>query len=182
MGIGLALVDRIIKLHDGKVTAYSEGFNQGSRFTIILPRLQQGMKKTEHDIKLDKTMVQIKAINILLVDDNHDAADTTALLLESYGHTVLVEYGAKGALDRVYNEDLDAVILDIGLPEMDGHELCRRLKTVPHLTNAVFIALSGYGQDADRKQSKEAGFDRHLVKPVDLKQLENALASKNVIH
>lgn len=99
---------------------------------------------------------------ILVVDDNQDAANTLALLLEASGHTVFVEYTAKGALDCAHAEELDAVILDIGLPERDGWELCRQMKTIPHLANAAFIAVSGYKRETDVRMSKEVGFDAIL--------------------
>lgn len=175
LGIGLALVKRIVELHDGRVSAHSAGPNQGSRFTLVLPRTEQKVFDVARGITPAEPAVPGAAMKILVVDDNEDAANATAMLLESRGHAPSVEYGAMRALDKVRDQQFDAVILDIGLPEIDGFELCRRMRSLPHLQRAVFIALSGYGQDSDRKKSKEAGLTHHLVKPVNVDELLHAL-------
>jgi signal transduction histidine kinase/CheY-like chemotaxis protein len=178
LGIGLALVKRIVELHEGSVAAHSAGRGHGSRFTVCLPRLEQGRPARQQAAGTAAAPAAPAAMRILVVDDNRDAADTVALLLDASGHTAFVEYDAGAALARAGAERLDAVILDIGLPEQDGRELCRTLKAMPHLADTVFIALSGYGQEHDRQRSLQAGFDRHLVKPVDTEELLQALAAR----
>jgi signal transduction histidine kinase/CheY-like chemotaxis protein len=177
LGIGLALVKRIVELHEGSVAAHSAGRGRGSRFTVCLPRLLQAPSRQDRELVMPAAPPVPQGMRILVVDDNRDAADTVALLLEAAGHAVFVEYDARAALARAAAERLDAVILDIGLPELDGLEVCRILKGRPHLADTVFIALSGYGQQQDLQRSREAGFDRHLVKPVDTGALMQALAA-----
>jgi CheY-like chemotaxis protein len=112
----------------------------------------------------------------MVVDDNADAAQSLAMLLEAEGHNVCVEYTAQSALERARVEAPRALLLDIGLPGMDGYELARRLRALPQTAGALLIALTGYGQDQDRERSKAAGFDHHLVKPADTKKLSALLA------
>ena len=176
LGIGLALVRRIVELHEGSVAARSDGAGKGSRFTVRLPRLAL-VPASQEDAAAAPAHAP-RGMRVLVVDDNKDAADTVALLLDACGHTVFVEYDAGAALARARAERLDAVILDIGLPDTDGRALCRTMKTLPHLADAVFIALSGYGQEQDRRASMEAGFAQHLVKPVDTGALIEALAAE----
>ena len=175
LGIGLALVRRIVELHEGSVAAHSEGAGMGSLFTVRLPRLVQAHGGQAGDAAAP--LHTAGRMRILVVDDNKDAADTVALLLDACGHTVSVEYGADAALARGRAERFDAIILDIGLPDMDGRALRRELGAAPHLRDTVFIALSGYGQEQDRRASTQAGFARHLVKPVDTDELIAALGA-----
>jgi CheY-like chemotaxis protein len=114
---------------------------------------------------------------ILVVDDNVDAAQMVAMLLEALGHEVAVEYDPLQALATVREGRFDAFILDIGLPGMDGHELARQIRQLPGASGALFIALTGYGQDQDRQNSREAGFQHHFVKPVEITVLEKALTA-----
>lgn len=118
---------------------------------------------------------------MLIVDDNHDAADSTSLLLQAYGHSVVVAYDAAAALKHAHATTFDAVILDIGMPDQDGRALCRSMKNNPHLSRTVFIALSGYGQPADLALSKQAGFHQHFTKPVRIDSLLEALTGKDVV-
>lgn len=173
LGVGLALVKKITELHDGAVSADSAGPGQGSRFTLRLPRLVP----TGHDPALSIRGPKVKqALQILVVDDNEDAANSLALLLEAHEHTATVEYSARAALDRVHVEAFDAIILDIGLPEKDGRELCRQMRSIPHLVNATFLAVSGYGQQSDVDMSIDAGFAQHLTKPVKIEEIVAELA------
>jgi CheY-like chemotaxis protein len=114
---------------------------------------------------------------ILVVDDNVDAAQMVAMLLEALGHDVAVEYDPLQALAAVRGRRFDTFILDIGLPGMDGHELARQLRQLPGAGDALFVALTGYGQDQDRQASRDAGFHHHFVKPVDIGVLAQALAA-----
>lgn len=119
----------------------------------------------------------LRSMRVLLVDDNRDAADSLAMLLEIGGHEVAASYSAGDALQRAAQFRPQVVLLDIGLPDLDGYEVARRMRGMPELGGARLIALTGYGDEADRRRASEAGFDQHLVKPVDLDDLEKALVS-----
>ena len=119
---------------------------------------------------------EARALRVLVVDDNVDAAETLALLLEASGYTVDVEHDSRRALERARTAPPDVGLLDIGLPDMDGNELARRLRADPATAGIVLVAITGYGQDQDRRAALEAGFDHHLVKPVDMAKLEGLLA------
>lgn len=175
LGIGLALVKSIAELHRGSITAYSAGLRQGSTFTLCLPRLNQ---QTPPGPEAAPAPVAgpVRGHSILVVDDNVDAADLLATLLEAMGHTVAVEHGALAALARVQREAPEVLLLDIGLPEMDGNALARRVRALPHMAGATLIALTGYGSPEDRNTAIEAGFDHHLVKPVEIATLMDLLA------
>ena len=171
LGLGLALVKTIVELHLGTVRCESGGIGEGSKFTVRLPRLlvQQGHgddQSNDADMPND-----IQFLRILVVDDNVDAATMLAMLLEASGHQVLVEHGARGALVRARAERPHVCLLDIGLPEIDGNELAQQLRGYPETAGSVLVAVTGYGQEKDRQQSLAAGFDYHLVKPVDSNKL-----------
>jgi CheY-like chemotaxis protein len=115
----------------------------------------------------------------MVVDDNVDAAETLGLLLEASGHQVIIAHDPFAALERARMEAPQACLLDIGLPGMDGYELARRLRAQPSTAHALLVAITGYGQDSDRRLAAEAGFDRHLVKPIDLDALQDVLAGRS---
>jgi CheY-like chemotaxis protein len=115
-----------------------------------------------------KQSTPIRSLHLLIVDDNCDAAQGLASLLEQEGHTVAVAHHAKQALDLAHAEEFDAYLLDIGLPEVDGYELLRLLHLVPHASKAKFIAITGYGRNEDKLRAKEAGFHYHFAKPIDV--------------
>jgi len=179
LGIGLALVKNLVALHRGRVAAFSEGIGKGSRFTVTLPRVaapadvaaaaggQHGMAPpTESGLRL------------LIVDDNEDAGHLLGLCLESEGYRVTVVQSAHAALDSVRTLAPDACLLDIGLPDMDGNELARRLRQLPQTASSTLVAITGYGQEADRARTAMAGFDFHLVKPVDIEALLSILSRR----
>ncbi|MFC5513843.1 ATP-binding protein [Massilia jejuensis] len=180
LGIGLALVKKITELHEGTVSADSAGLGQGSRFVITLPRLAAAPRPAPTAALPAYDTGAGAPRRILVVDDNRDAADATASLLEANGHTLFVAYSARDALACARAEPLDVVVLDIGLPEQDGRALCRQMKAMPRLAKAVFIALSGYGKQSDIVLSEEAGFDRHFAKPVPMEELLEALGTRRV--
>ena len=177
LGIGLALVKSLVSLHGGTVRAESTGLGQGSTFAICLPRMASdatfdpvrkapGSAMPSHD----------GGLRVMVVDDNVDAAQMLAALLEVQGHVVSVEYDGGGALERARRERPDVLLLDIGLPDIDGYELARRLRAQPENTHATLVALTGYGQRQDREDAREAGFDHYLVKPADMDDVNKVLA------
>jgi signal transduction histidine kinase len=177
LGLGLALVKSLVELHGGRVSCASPGLGKGSRFAMCLP-LQVGR---ENEVELRRSprnqLTASKPLKIMVVDDNVDAAQTLSLMLKTVGHQVIIEYGAKSALDVARTELPDACVLDIGLPEMDGNELARRLRARPETAKILLIALTGYGQARDREEAMAAGFDHHMVKPVDMAKLTDVLAT-----
>jgi PAS domain S-box-containing protein len=175
LGLGLALVRNLVELHGGGVTCASDGPGRGSRFTVTLPRLQAAAPDASDDAARDATGDE--GLSILVVDDNVDAAAMLAMLLEASGHRVTVEHDPLRALERADEEAPQACLLDIGLPGIDGYELARRLRARPATAHALLVAITGYGQDSDRQRASAAGFDRHLVKPIDLAILQDVLAA-----
>jgi CheY-like chemotaxis protein/two-component sensor histidine kinase len=172
LGLGLALVKNLVELHEGSATCESAGLGKGSKFTICLPRLLPP-ESGDDAAFADRVHPSghAKKLRVMIVDDNVDAAAMLSMLLEASGHEVLVEHDGRGALARAAAEAPQVCLLDIGLPEMDGNELARHLRMLPATTDAVLVAITGYGQEKDRAQSLAAGFDHHLVKPVDTKTL-----------
>lgn len=173
LGLGLALVESLVELHGGSVTARSEGFNKGSLFTVTIPRLLQSQLSNVTSGSERKTNTQ--SLDILIVDDNVDAGETLAMLLKMHGHRPRVYERGCTALQKMQEVMPQAMVLDIGLPDMDGYELARNIRAEPSAAGVTLIALTGYGRNEDRERSKLAGFDHHLVKPVALKELINIL-------
>jgi PAS domain S-box-containing protein len=170
LGIGLSLVKRLIEMHGGSVSASSPGPGRGSTFVIRLPLSSQELGQIEEPPAV------VSRARILVVDDNVDAADSLAALLELENHEVEVAYGSADALERFARFKPAIVLLDIGLPDMDGYEVARRIRALSEVDPPRLIALTGYGQAEDRRRAKEAGFDSHLVKPVEFPALKRALA------
>ncbi len=177
LGLGLALVKNIIGMHGGQVAVRSAGAGRGSTFTVELPMLaKQAPIQTAQPLAPAPAPAMLrKRRRILLVDDNVDAAQTLAALLEAAGHAVQTVNDPRAALAAAVTQAPEVFILDIGMPDIDGHALARQLRAQPALSEAVYIALTGYGQASDRASSHDAGFDHHLVKPVDPAQLLAAL-------
>lgn len=180
LGIGLALVKSLVSLHGGSVEAKSEGLNRGSEFTIKIPRLGTAASKSDLMEQEPGAETPANALRILVVDDNIDAAQTLSMVLETEGHRVHVVHDAQSALKHARQVRPQVMLLDIGLPDMDGYALAAQLRSLPETANAVLIALTGYGQSQDRERASAAGFDHHLVKPANLGQLSRVLAS--IIH
>ena len=175
LGLGLALVKSLVELHGGEVTCRSKGPGKGSRFTVCLP-LAAPAAALLRGRNAGAPLRSIKPLKIMLVDDNLDAAEMLSMFLEASGHQIIVEHGSRRALERAQVELPDVCLLDIGLPEMDGNELAQRLRGISTTAGIVLIAVTGYGQDRDREASMAAGFDHHLVKPVDTDRLATVLA------
>lgn len=176
LGLGLALVKSITNLHGGTVLAASGGAGKGSTFTITLPLITP--EKARAVAPFAEPVPRAPAnLRLMLVDDNQDAALALGALLEAASHEVLIFEDAQAALNATATHDIQVFILDIGLPDMDGYELARRLRANARTAGKVLIALTGYGQAHDRVLSKAAGFDYHFVKPIDTAQLSSVLAS-----
>lgn len=180
LGLGLALVKNVVAMHGGRVTVYSRGAGQGSTFTVVLPRLSSlGGQPAALAPKLaaasppepDQAVLPEHELRILVVDDNADAAVSLGQLLEAYGHAVTVAFDAEQALQMAEGQGFDVALLDIGLPGLSGYQLAERLRRLPQLANCLLLALTGYGTAADTERSRQAGFDHHLVKPLDVDQL-----------
>jgi two-component system, sensor histidine kinase len=172
LGIGLTLVQSLVSMHGGTVEAHSEGQNAGSEFVVHLPTVAEQARPTA------TTAVpgQFPPCRILVVDDNNDAAETLNMLLSELGATVAVANDGPEALRMLDTFEPDAVLLDIGMPGMDGYEVSRRVRLSDRHADVLLIALTGWGQGEDRERSKRAGFDHHLVKPPDIDRLRNILA------
>jgi CheY-like chemotaxis protein len=157
------------------VHVWSEGLGRGSQFSIALPleRAPLVVRTAEQGNAADT------GLRVLIVDDNADAAESLGILLRAIGYKVAVEFNAGAALAYASAQQVQAFVLDIGLPDMSGYELATRLRKIPGCDNAILIALTGYGQEHDRAQAREAGFDHHLTKPADTQQLVAALSGKH---
>jgi len=181
LGLGLALVRSMIVLHGGRVEADSAGLGLGSEFTVILPRHAGAASATAMPGDAAQNGTQpaplMRARRVLIVDDNRDAAESLGVVLGAAGHSVTVEDTPAAALRRAASEAIDVYLLDIGLPGMDGHRLVEHLRAMPNAAGATMIALSGYGQAQDIEASTRAGFDAHLVKPVELPRLLALMAA-----
>jgi signal transduction histidine kinase/DNA-binding response OmpR family regulator len=166
LGVGLTLVQRLVQLHGGEVVASSAGAGMGSRFRVLLPCVGDDVEpvRDESDVRLPAAAVSRR---ILVVDDNVDVVETTTMLLSLSGHQVRSAKDGLQALHVATEFRPDVVLLDIGLPLMDGYEVARRLRQTPQTAGALLIALTGYGQQGDRQRGKDAGFDGHMLKPVD---------------
>ena len=177
LGIGLTLVKKLTELHDGTVNVQSDGVDKGTTFIVTLPVLSRVPKlaskpEKAHDV-VDATA---EKLNVLIADDNQDAAITMGWILEAKGCQVQVVEDGPSALKAVASFTPDLVLLDIGMPGMNGYELCTALRQNRALADTVFVAQTGWGQPSHIQRSKEAGFDHHLVKPLDLSDLEPIVA------
>jgi signal transduction histidine kinase len=171
LGIGLSVVKRLVEMHGGSVTASSAGIGQGATFTIRLPRVTH-KAVAEPNVGAPRA----PARRTLVVDDNHDAAESLAMLLSLDGHEVQAVFSAEEALKRAQSFQPQVMLLDIGLPGMDGYEVARRVRALDGGAQIRLIALTGYGQNDDRQRALAAGFDEHLVKPVEPEKLAQTLA------
>jgi PAS domain S-box-containing protein len=178
LGIGLALVRRLVEMHGGSVQAASEGLLRGSEFVVRLPAPAQVRQGEGAPGRAGEPAAAppARCLPILVVDDNRDTAETLALVLRLEGHDVRVAHDGQTALNVARSHRPAVAFLDLGMPGMDGYELCRRMRAEPTLAPMFLVALTGYGQEEDRRRSREAGFDRHLVKPVEPHSLQRVLA------
>ncbi len=172
LGIGLTLSRRLVELHGGTIEAHSEGVGKGSEFVVRLPALLQVSPPGDAPAAAAGAAApERRPLRVLVVDDSEDTAEMMTALLEMDGHQVQVAHSGPGALEAAAVFLPDVVLLDIGLPGLDGYQVAQRLREDPVLKDVTLIAASGYGQEADLNRSREVGFDRHLVKPVDPREL-----------
>jgi signal transduction histidine kinase len=177
LGIGLTLVRSLVTMHGGRVLARSQGVGTGSEFVVELPVLAAGQAPTRETAPL----APLPPVRILVVDDNVDAAETLGALLGSLGADVDVVHSGRAALEAVERIEPDVLLLDVGMPEMDGYEVARRLRADARHHALLLIALSGWSQEQDVNLSKASGFDHHLVKPLDLDKLRGLLRDAPVV-
>jgi CheY-like chemotaxis protein len=176
LGIGLSLVRRLVEMHGGRVEAHSDGPGAGSEFVVRLPvALAPGRAPKPDDGEGDRPQ-STSRYRILVVDDNRDGADSLALMLGIMGHDTRTAYDGLEAVAAAAEFRPAVVLLDLGLPRLNGYEACRRIRSQPGGEGVVLIAQTGWGQDEDKARSKEAGFNFHIVKPVDPSALEKLLA------
>jgi CheY-like chemotaxis protein len=173
LGIGLSLVQSLVALHGGSVSAASPGTGKGSTFTVRLP-LSEGPPMTP-DPSPASASARPGQLQVLVVDDNTDAADSLGVLLDIEGHAAHIAHNGAEALRVAESHPLDVVFLDIGLPDMTGYEVARRMRALPGMQKTLLVALTGWGTQDDRQRTREAGFDRHLTKPAELPAVEELL-------
>ena len=174
LGIGLTLVKTLVEMHDGTMTGHSAGVGQGSEFVVRLPILADTAKPPPAPIVNEPMLTTAR--RILVVDDNRDSATSLAMLLKLAGNETHTAYDGLEAVEKAAAVKPDVILLDIGLPKLNGFEAARKIREQPWSKDAVLVALTGWGQDEDRQRSKEAGFNAHMVKPVELPALMNLLA------
>lgn len=178
LGIGLTLVRSLVELHGGSVSAFSDGLGQGSQFVVRLPLILNA-RNNEHGTLSARTngAAKTKPQRILVVDDNIDSAQTLASMLRVLGHDSLVAHDGPQAIDAAKTYHPALVILDIGLPGMNGYMVAEQLRSIPELRGMYLAALTGYGEEQDRKRSQESGFNKHFVKPLGLTELQELIGS-----
>jgi two-component system CheB/CheR fusion protein len=172
LGLGLALVRKLAEMHGGRVEARSAGPGLGSEFVVHLPEARRS--RAAPGEQRPRASRRSAGRRVLLVEDNFDAAELLAECLQSFGHEVTVVHDGVAALEAAAREPPEVVLLDLGLPGMDGYEVARRLRQSSE--GVVLIAISGYGQDDDRRRSSAAGFSHHLTKPVEPEALDHLLS------
>lgn len=176
LGVGLALVKHIVELHGGSVSAYSEGPGTGSCFTVRLALLESGESDVNLILHSGTAAGGATRMRILVADDNYDAAQSLALMLGMDGHEVRTASNGVEALELAEEFHPQVVLLDIGMPKLDGYETARQLRQRPWGKSVLLFALTGWGQEDDKERARQAGFDRHLVKPLEPEMLSQLLA------
>ena len=176
LGIGLSLVRTLVEMHNGSVEATSPGRGKGSEFIVRLP-CASSPTKAGPSPQIAAGTGATRAVRILVVDDNRDSAESIGKLLELWGHDVRLAHDGHSAVEMALADRPEVVLLDIGLPGLNGYAACQAMRQ-QGMTDELIVAMTGYGQEEDRRLSLESGFDRHLVKPIDLRTIERLLAER----
>jgi two-component system, sensor histidine kinase len=174
LGIGLSLVKRLILLHGGQVSVRSAGIDRGSEFTLRLPRISTPAAAPAVD-STPPPPVPTRPLRVMVVDDNRDAADSLAMLLQALGHQTQVEYSGQAVLDTARSFRPQAVFCDIGMPGFDGLDVATMLREDRRFASTVLVAVTGWGAEEDMRRSRHAGFDFHLTKPASAEAIKNIL-------
>jgi signal transduction histidine kinase len=177
LGIGLALARGLIEMHGGRIEAFSDGPGKGSEFTIRLPQCEAGAVEQPPRPAVEQPGCEPKQLRVLVVDDSVDSAESMAIILEMSGHDVRKAHNGPDALREASDYRPDVVLMDIGMPGMSGHEVAQKMREASTTRDVVLIAMTGYGRQVDRDQSRAAGFDHHLVKPLDFEKLNEVLTA-----
>jgi CheY-like chemotaxis protein len=175
LGIGLTVVRLIAELHGGRAQVFSDGVGQGTEAVVHLP-LHSQRAPTRSSLP-EHVPRAIPPKRVLVIDDNVDVADMLAEYLQQIGHDVIQAHDGRTGLDAAMRHQPDVVVCDIGLPGLDGYEVARRLREVPHLRSSLLIAVSGYGESADRDKARAAGFSHYVTKPADAAALADLIAN-----
>lgn len=176
LGLGLTLVRRLVQLHAGSVEARSEGHGLGSQFIVTLPLRAPSITAIDQHAATEPTTQSVRPRNILIVDDNVDAAESLGEFLKTSGHRIHVAHDGAEAIREAARVRPDVVILDIGMPAMDGYQVAQSLRTEVGLTSSLLVAVTGYAQEQDRLFAQQAGFDHHFAKPLDIRKLTAILS------
>jgi signal transduction histidine kinase len=176
LGVGLTLVQRLIEMHGGSIEARSEGHGRGSEFIVRLPALTHSAPTASHKEAIAEERAPVRR-RILVVDDNIDSAESMAMMLELSGHDVAIAHDGLRGIELAKEFQPDVALLDIGMPKLDGYQAARSIRQESWGKGMVLVALTGWGQQEDKRRSREAGFDAHLVKPIDFGALEELVAS-----
>jgi len=179
LGLGLTLVRKLVELHGGSIEAHSAGPGQGSEFVVRLPLAMEDGETPDQlqPPRMDLPPRASPGLRILIVDDNRDSAESLGMLLKLAGHFVRIAFDGPAAIESARAFQPRIMLLDIEMPDMSGYEVARRIRELPSTKNVSLVAMTGYASDADRRRCRDAGFDHHLVKPVDLEALQRLLAS-----
>jgi CheY-like chemotaxis protein len=178
LGIGLTLARRLVEMHGGAITAHSDGEGKGSEFVVRLPLARdEAISSTLERPDCGELVEPRRPRRVLVVDDNKDSAESLGMLLRGLGNVVDTAYDGPKALEAARRFRPEIVLLDIGLPGMNGYDVARHMRTMPETRDVILVAQTGWGQEDDIDRSKEAGFDDHLVKPLDVTDLQRVLAT-----
>jgi CheY-like chemotaxis protein len=174
LGIGLSLANRLVQMHGGTISAYSAGIGEGSEFVVRLPAAMVTYRMPKFQ-RARPAAAHTASRRILVVDDNRDSAEALATMLKLLGHDVLTAHDGLAAVEGVRTFQPDVALLDIGMPHVSGYDAARLIRQQPGGADVFLIALTGWGHDSDKRLSREAGFDAHLVKPADVASIEQLL-------
>ena len=175
LGIGLHVARELVEGHGGTIEAHSEGVGEGSEFILRIPLT--AARPASPSLSMEEPETAPTMLSILVVDDNHDAADSLAQVLEAYGHRVQAAYGGEEAVALAAKGDVQVALVDIGMPTVDGFQVAERISQTPAARDTLLVAVTGWGEKSDRTRSKQAGFAYHLTKPVDFDALASLLAT-----